>query len=269
MMTNFEHNVMVALYWGGEIITDMNGFRYTECARMIISMSTSTNYVELVGLLHEKWEQKVKILKWIFLKNIHVQFKMYVKTKSTNQSVVFQVSGHHGYHMNLLTQNYGFAAVNQSHFEEPIVQPSFQQLSMHEHQSFDEGSSSQMHIDKSQREYEARDNETNIDLYNDVNAEISDESSEEDKASEDGDESEPDEDISDIRDFVQNDTSVNLHNHEHGVSEMQNHGVPYFMTLENEEDIFMSTYEYEMEYCSVWFEEAKTDLKKCMFFSRK
>ncbi|KAG5620362.1 hypothetical protein H5410_005580 [Solanum commersonii] len=72
---------------------------------------------------------------------------------------------------------------------------------MHEHQSFDEGSSSQMHIDKSQREYEA-DNETNIDLYNDVNAEISDESSEEDEASEDGDESEPDEDISDIRDFV-------------------------------------------------------------------
>ncbi|KAK4719267.1 hypothetical protein R3W88_017605 [Solanum pinnatisectum] len=53
-MTSFEHNVMVALYWGGEIITDMNGFRYTECARMIISMSTSTNYVELVGLLHEK-----------------------------------------------------------------------------------------------------------------------------------------------------------------------------------------------------------------------
>ena len=53
-MTSFEHNVMVALYWGGEINTDMNGFRYTECARTIISMSTSTTYVELVGLLHEK-----------------------------------------------------------------------------------------------------------------------------------------------------------------------------------------------------------------------
>lgn len=32
-------------------ITDMNGFRYAQCARMIIDMPTSTNYVELVGLL--------------------------------------------------------------------------------------------------------------------------------------------------------------------------------------------------------------------------
>lgn len=45
---------MIALYWGGEIITEINGFRYNECARMIVSMSISTNYVELIKLLHEK-----------------------------------------------------------------------------------------------------------------------------------------------------------------------------------------------------------------------
>ncbi|KAH0705763.1 hypothetical protein KY285_010296 [Solanum tuberosum] len=30
-MANFELNVMVALYWGGKIITEMNGFR-TDCS---------------------------------------------------------------------------------------------------------------------------------------------------------------------------------------------------------------------------------------------
>lgn len=55
-----------------------------------------------------------------------------------------------------------------------------------------------------------RDIDINVDLYNDVNAEISDESSEEDEPPKDGDESEPDEDIDDIRDFSQN--GVNLHN---------------------------------------------------------
>uniref|UniRef100_M1AQZ3 Uncharacterized protein n=1 Tax=Solanum tuberosum TaxID=4113 RepID=M1AQZ3_SOLTU len=162
--------------------------------------------------------------------------------------------------MNLLAQNYGFTTANQPHFVEPIVQPPFQQLSMHGHRSFGEGSSSQMHIDNSHRDYEARDNETNVDLYNDVNAEISDESSEEDEPPKDGDESEPDEDIDDIRDFSQN--GVNLRNHKQGVSEKQNHDIPYFRTLENAEDIFMSTCESEMEYCSIWSEEAKKDLKK-------
>ncbi|KAH0696679.1 hypothetical protein KY290_014063 [Solanum tuberosum] len=76
---------------------------------------------------------------------------------------------------------------NQPHFVEPIVQPPFQQLSMHGHRSFGEGSSSQMHIDNSHRDYE-----------------VSDESSEEDEPPKDGDESEPDEDIDDIRDFSQN-----------------------------------------------------------------
>ncbi|XP_049366584.1 uncharacterized protein LOC125831422 [Solanum verrucosum] len=190
-MTSFEHNVMVALYWGGEIITDMNGFRYTECARMIISMSTSTYYVELVGLLHEKMGTNSE--------NIHMD-----------------ISGK--YPCSIQGNN-------------------------------------------------TRDNETNIDLYKDVNAEISDESSEEYEPPKDGDESEPDEDIDDIRDFSQN--GVNLHNHKQGVSEIQNHDIPYFRTLENEEDIFMSTCESEMDYCSIWSEEAKKDLKKGMFFSSK
>ncbi|KAH0712673.1 hypothetical protein KY290_008252 [Solanum tuberosum] len=133
---------------------------------------------------------------------------------------------------------------------------------MHGHRSFGEGSNSQIHIDNSHRDYEARDNETNVDLYNDVNAKISDESSEEDEPSKDGDASELDEDIDDIRDFSQN--GVNLHNYEQGVSEMQNHDIPYFRTLENEEDSFMSTCESEMDYCSAWSEEAKKDLKKCI-----
>ncbi|PHU01384.1 hypothetical protein BC332_31171 [Capsicum chinense] len=53
-MANFEENVMVALYWGGEIIFEMSGFRYNEGARIIVSMSISTSYVELVEMLHEK-----------------------------------------------------------------------------------------------------------------------------------------------------------------------------------------------------------------------
>ena len=47
------------------------------------------------------------------------------------------------------------------------------------------------------------------------------------------------------------------------------HDIPYFRTLENEEDIFMSTCESEMECCSVWSEQAKKDLKKGMLFSSK
>ncbi|KAG5624189.1 hypothetical protein H5410_009407, partial [Solanum commersonii] len=145
--------------------------------------------------------------------------------------------------------NYGFTTANQPHFVEPTVQPPFQQLLMHVHRSFGEGSSSQMRIDNSHRDYEAIDNETNVDVYNDVNAEISDENSEEDEPPKDGDESEPDQDIDDIRDFSQN--GVNLHNHKQGVPEIQNHDIPYFRILENEEDIFMSTCEFEMKYC--WF----------------
>jgi len=192
-MANFEHNVMVALYWGGEIITEMNGFRYNECARMIISMSTSTNYVELVGLLHEKMEtnseniemnisgkypcsiqgsnarfiefkieneqslQQFFLIPQKFADKIDINvLEMYVMTKSRNQNDVFQISDQHGFHMNLLAQNYEFATISQPHFAEPIIPPSFQQLSVHDHPPFGEGSSSQRHFDSSHMEYEAR-----------------------------------------------------------------------------------------------------------------
>uniref|UniRef100_M1BY81 Uncharacterized protein n=1 Tax=Solanum tuberosum TaxID=4113 RepID=M1BY81_SOLTU len=63
--------------------------------------------------------------------------------------------------------------------------------------------------------------------------------------------------------FSQNDIGINLPNQfERDVSEVQNHDVHYFRTLDNEEDIFMSTCESEMEYCSVWSEDATKDLKK-------
>ncbi|KAG5619877.1 hypothetical protein H5410_005095, partial [Solanum commersonii] len=171
----------------GEIMTDMNGFMYTECAKMIISM-----YVELVGLLHEKMGTNSD--------NIHMDISGKYPCSIQDRNVVFQVSGHHGYHMNLLAQNYGFNTSNQPHFVEPIVQPSIQQLSMHghTHRSFGGGSSSQCILI--------------IATWN-------------------------------IR------------------PEIQNHDIPY-LTLENEEDIFMSTCESEMENGSVWSEEAKKDLKK-------
>ncbi|KAM3221715.1 hypothetical protein P3L10_020985 [Capsicum annuum] len=70
-MTNFEENMMVALYWGGEIISEMSGFRYNEGARMIISMSISTSYVELVAMLHEKMRTNSENIQ-----NIHAHFKV-------------------------------------------------------------------------------------------------------------------------------------------------------------------------------------------------
>ncbi|KAG5604586.1 hypothetical protein H5410_026078 [Solanum commersonii] len=226
-MANFEHNVMVALYWGGEIITEMNGFRYTECARMIISMYTSMKYVELVELLHEKMG-------------------------TTSENIQMDISGKYP-----------------CSIQEPIAQPPFQQLLMRDQRSFGEGSSSQRHVGNSPREYEDRKNETNVDPYSEVNAELSEESSEEDEPSKDDGESESDEDINDARDFSQNDIGINLPNQfERDVSEVQNHDVPYFRTLDNEEDVFMSTCESKMEYCSVWSEDATKDLKKRHDLSR-
>lgn len=137
---------------------------------------------------------------------------MYVKTKSTNQNDIFQISGQHGYHMNLLSQNYGFSTASQPHFAESIAQPPFQQLLMHDQRSFGEGSSSQRHVDSSPRKYGDRENENNVDPYSDVNAEISEESSKEDEPSKDDGESESDEDINNARDFSQNDIGINLPN---------------------------------------------------------
>ena len=92
---------------------------------------------------------------------------------------------------------------------------------------------------------------------------------EEDEPSKDDGESESDKDINNARDFSQNDIDINLPNQfEKDVSEVQN-DVPYFRTLDNEEDIFMSTCESEMEYCSVWSEDDTKDLEKGMFFNSK
>ncbi|XP_059281352.1 uncharacterized protein LOC132035050 [Lycium ferocissimum] len=295
-MANFEHNMMVALYWGGEIITEMNGFRYTEGAKMILSMSISMNHAELVELLHEKMgtnseniqidisgkypcsfqgnntrfiefkiENDQSLLQFFaipqkFADKIDINIlEIYVKTKSTNQNNVFQMSGQHGYHMNLLAQNYEFAMASPSR---------------HGHRSFDEGSSSQRHISSSHREYEATEAEASVDLYNDANAEISSESLEDDNPSGDNGESEiesePHEDIGDIGDLLQNNIGVNPDNQfGHGVSETPCHDIPHFTTLENEEDIFISTRESEMGCCSVWSEDAKKDLEKNMYFSSK
>ena len=48
---------------------------------------------------------------------------MYVKTKSTIQNNIFQISGQHGYHMNLWSHNHGFATISQPHYAEIIAQP--------------------------------------------------------------------------------------------------------------------------------------------------
>ncbi|KAH0672436.1 hypothetical protein KY290_024674 [Solanum tuberosum] len=173
----------------------------------------------------------------------------------------------HGYHMNLLAQNYGFATISQPHYAYSATHGIHQSfgvgLNEHENQSFVECSSSQRHMESSHNQYETREDETTFDLCNDAHAQRSDENSEEDEPSEDDGESkaiesESDEDIGDL---PQNNCG--------NVSEMQNNDIPYFTTLENEEDIFISTRESEMKYCSVWSEDAKKDLEKDMCFSSK
>ncbi|KAH0730735.1 hypothetical protein KY289_001923 [Solanum tuberosum] len=101
-------------------------------------------------------------------------------------------------------------------------------------------------MESSHNQYETSEDEATFDLCNDAHAQRSDENSEEDEPLEDDGESK-------LKD----------------VSEMQNNDIPYFTTLENEEDIFISTLESEMKCCSVWSEDAKQDLEKDMCFSSK
>ncbi|KAM3358150.1 hypothetical protein P3S68_021081 [Capsicum galapagoense] len=283
-MANFEKNVMVALYWSGKIISEMRGFRYNEGARMIVSMPISTSYVELVAMLHEKMrtnseniqmdisgkypcsfqgnitrfiefkiENDQSLLQFLvipqkFLNKIDINLlEMYVKTRPTNHDNLFQMNGQHGYHMNLLAQNYRFAMLSHPHFAYTATPSIHQSLDTspneHEYQSYNEGLSSQVRIESGHRQYEIREDEDNFDLCNDVHAQICDESLEEDEPSEDDGESETlesesDEDTNDSEDLPQNDIGVNLHNQfGQSVSEMQNHDIPYFTTLDNEEDI--------------------------------
>ncbi|KAH0647500.1 hypothetical protein KY285_032748 [Solanum tuberosum] len=178
--------------------------------------------------------------------------------------------------MNLLAQNYGFATISQPHYAYSATHGIHQSfgvgLNEHENRSFAKCSSSQRHMESSHNQYETREDETTFDLCNDAHAQRSDENSEEDEPSEDDGESkaiesESDEDIGDL---LQNNCGVNLQNQfDQDVSEMQNNDIPYFTTLENEEDIFISTRESEMKYCSVWSEDAKKDLEKDMCFSSK
>ncbi|KAM3359219.1 hypothetical protein P3S68_022152 [Capsicum galapagoense] len=146
-MANFEENVMVALYWGGEIIYEMSGFRYNEGARMIVSMSMSTSYVELVAMLHEK-----------------------MRTNSEN--IQMDISGK--YLCSFQAQNYGFVMLSHPHFAYTATPSIHQSLDAspneHEYQSYDEGLSSQGHIESVHRQYEIREDEDNFDLCNDAHA---------------------------------------------------------------------------------------------------
>ncbi|XP_047259607.1 uncharacterized protein LOC107865655 isoform X1 [Capsicum annuum] len=196
-MANFEENVMVASYWGGEIISEMSGYRYSEGAIMIVSMSISTSYVELVAMLHEKMrtnseniqmdisgkypcsfqgnvtrfiefkiENDQSLLQFLvipqkFSNKIDINLlEMYVKTRPTNHDNLFQMNGQHGYHMNLLAQNYGFAMLSHPHFAYTATPSIHQSLDAipneHEYQSYDEGLSSQGHIESGHRQYEIR-----------------------------------------------------------------------------------------------------------------
>ncbi|KAM3221714.1 hypothetical protein P3L10_020984 [Capsicum annuum] len=189
------------------------------------------------------------------------------------------MNGQHDYHMNLLAQNYGFAMPSHPHFAYTATSSIHQSLDAspneHDYQSYDEGLSSQGHIESGHKQYEIGEDEDNFDLCNDAHAQIFDEISEKDEPSEDdgeseASESESDEDTNDSEDLPQNDIGVNLHNKfGQSVSEMQNHDIPYFTTLENEEDIFISTRESEMNCCSVWSDDGKKDLKKEICFSSK
>jgi len=197
LMANFEDNVMIALYWGGEIITEMNEFRYNECARMIVSMSISTNYVELIKLLHEKMgtdgeniqldisgkhlcsfqdnitrfiefkiENDQSLLQFFaipqkFLNKIDINLlEMYIKIRPINQDNLFRMNDQHGYHMNLLAQNYGFATISQPHYAYSATHGIHQSfgvgLNEHENRSFAECSSSQRHMESSHNQYETR-----------------------------------------------------------------------------------------------------------------
>ncbi|KAM3356286.1 hypothetical protein P3S68_023000 [Capsicum galapagoense] len=210
-MANFEENVMVALYWGGEIISEMSGFRYSEGARMIVSMSISTSYVELVAMLHEKIrtnseniqmdisekypcsfqgnitrfiefkiENDQSLLQFLvipqkFSNKIDINLlEMYVKIRPTNHDNLFQMYGQHGYHMNLLAQNYGFAMLSRPHFAYTATPTIHQSLDAspneHEYQSYDEGLSSQGHIKGGHKQYEIGEDEDNFDLCNNAHA---------------------------------------------------------------------------------------------------
>ncbi|KAG5629457.1 hypothetical protein H5410_001174 [Solanum commersonii] len=140
----------------------MNGFRYTQCARMIISMSTSTNYVELVELLHEKMGTNSE--------NIHMdisgKYPCSIQVQINRSKCCISSKWSSWLSHEFIGSKLWLYHANQPHFVEPIVQPPFQQLSMHGHHHLVKGSSSQMRIDNSHRDYEARGKTTNLYFIN-------------------------------------------------------------------------------------------------------
>ena len=84
-----------------------------------------------------------------FLNKIDINLlEMYIKIRPINQDNLFRMNDQHGYHMNLLAQNYGFATFSQPHFTCTATHGI--------HQSFDEGSGSQRHIESIHNQYEIR-----------------------------------------------------------------------------------------------------------------
>ncbi|KAG5596192.1 hypothetical protein H5410_037424 [Solanum commersonii] len=149
------------------------------------------------------------------------------------------MNNQHGYHMNLLSQNYGFATINQPHFAYSATHGIHQSFGVgpneHEYRSFGECSSSQRHIESSHNQYEIREDEASFDMCNDAHAQRSDENSKEDEHSEDDGEGKVNESESDkdTGDLPQNDTRINFQNQfDQNVSEMQSQDIPYFTTLE-------------------------------------
>ncbi|KAG5601840.1 hypothetical protein H5410_033210 [Solanum commersonii] len=182
-----------------------------------------------------------------FLNKIDINLlEMYIKIRSINQDNLFRMNDQHGYHMNLLAQNYGFAIISQPHYAYSATHGIHQSfgvgLNEHENRSFAECSSCQRHNKSSHNQYEIREDEATFDLCNYAHAQRSDKI---------------------LR-------RMNLQKiMERDVSKMQNNDIPYFTTLENGEDIVIFTREFEMKCCSIWFENAKKDLEKDMCFSSK
>ncbi|KAG5615262.1 hypothetical protein H5410_015086 [Solanum commersonii] len=107
----------------------------------------------------------------------------------------------HGYHMNLLAQNYEFSTINQPQFAYSTTHGIHQSfgvgLNEHGYRSFNECSSSQRHIESSHNQYEIREDEATFDLCNDAHAQKRNENSKDDESSEDDGESQPIESESD------------------------------------------------------------------------
>ena len=53
------------------------------------------------------------------------------------------------------------------------------------------------------------------------------------------------------------------------INTSDDHDIPYFRTLDNEEDVYMSTRESEMSYAGGWSNDSNSELKKGLYFGSK